>query len=111
MNGIQNRNTELANIISQAVTAAVTETVKQLIPLMKYESTGCEDDEIAVKRQKRRVAGTIEKLPGTLRNRVDEMLLGTASYREIQVYLKLNGVNISPTSVHRYAQHLYNDEF
>lgn len=106
-------NNDMAQVVQQAVASAVSETIKQLMPLlMNRDQTiiNADDEEVIVK-PRRRMAGTIEKLPEVLRDKVDDMLFSTASYREIQLFLKANGVEVSQTSICRYARHLFNGEF
>ncbi|MDD6489301.1 MAG: BRO family protein [Clostridia bacterium] len=106
-------NNDMAQVVQQAVASAVSETIKQLMPLlMNRDQTiiNADDEEVIVK-PRRRMAGTIEKLPRILRDKVDDMLFSTASYREIQLFLKANGVEVSQTSICRYARHLFNGEF
>lgn len=54
-------------------------------------------------RKKRRVSGTIDRLPEELRGTVNQMLLVHSSYREIAQYLGEHGVELSQMAVCRYA--------
>lgn len=94
--------------IQKIIGMAVSETVKQLLPLLQQAST-CEEEEIVVrKRQRRKPAGIIEKLPRDLRNVVDDMLCSERyTYKDIANMLAEDGIQISLTSISRYARNFF----
>ena len=99
--------------IAKIVTMAVTETIKQLMPLLGAKQISEDDydsEEVVIKKYKRRKpAGKIEKLPASIRQIVDEMLYGVSTFTEIQAFLKRNGYgDISNSSIFRYKNNLFN---
>lgn len=94
--------------IQKIIGMTVSETVKQLLPLLQQAST-CEEEEIVVrKRQRRKPAGIIEKLPRDLRNVVDDMLCSERyTYKDIANMLDEDGIQISLTSISRYARNFF----
>ena len=99
--------------IAKIVTMAVTETIKQLMPLLGAKQIPEDDydsEEVVIKKYKRRKpAGKIEKLPANIRQIVDEMLYGVSTFTEIQAFLKRNGYgDISNSSIFRYKNNLFN---
>lgn len=55
-------------------------------------------------KRRKRSTGEIDRLPDTLRDAVEQMLLAGVPYREIVEYLGQNSVTLSQMSVCRYAQ-------
>lgn len=96
---------ELAKIVS----ITVAETLKQLMPMLRDNETSEPELETAAPhiRHRRRQPGIIERLPGEIRDRVDSMLLDHFTYKQIQTFLNVYGVNITESSIHRYARHFF----
>lgn len=54
-------------------------------------------------RKRRRSTGKVDRLPGPLKDTVEQMLLGGSTYKEIVAFLKDSGQEVSQMSVCRYA--------
>lgn len=96
--------------IQKIIGLTVSETVKQLIPLLQNTAgSSSEEEEIVIrKRQRRKPAGVIEKLPCDLRNVVDDMLCSDRyTYKDIAEMLSEEGVSISLASISRYARNFF----
>lgn len=116
LNRSSNSNTELVEIISQAVTTAVSETVsqimKQIVPLLAQSQVLQSDSkdyeyvitDIRKRRKPRKQPMVIETLPSDIRQEVDNMLIDDKPYREIKEYLFICGVKLSEASIGKYAR-------
>ena len=96
--------------IQKIIGLTVSETVRQLLPLLQNASgSSTEEEEVIIrKRQRRKPAGLIEKLPHDLRNVVDDMLCSERyTYKDIANMLAEEGVQISLTSISRYARNFF----
>lgn len=94
--------------IQKIIGMTVSETVKQLLPLLQQASTSEEEEIVVRKRQRRKPAGIIEKLPRDLRNVVDDMLCSERyTYKDIANMLAEDGIQISLTSISRYARNFF----
>ena len=106
-------NAELLAVISQTVTIAVAESIRQLVPILHgtVQDTAAECDDAwwdeprPMPRKRRVIGGIICKLDNTLRKEVDEMICSDRySYREIVEMLAENGIVVSQMSICRYAR-------
>lgn len=96
-------NVDLNEVIARAVTAAVNETVKALMPALK-ERTSIQEDT----RLRRRGQSKIAQLDPELRNLVDDMLLSRKyRYVDIKEFLYMHGVSISIAAIGKYKDTLY----
>lgn len=94
--------------IQKIIGMAVSETVKQLVPLLKPDPSYEEEEIVVRKRQRRKPAGIIEKLPRDLRNVVDDMLCSEKyTYKDIANMLAEEGIQISLTSISRYSRNFF----
>ena len=98
--------------IAKIVTMAVTETIKQLMPLLTAKAEHTDDydsEEVVIRKYKRRKPpGKIEKLPPGIRHTVNEMLYGIDTFEEIKAFLKRNGYDdISNSAIYRYKKNLF----
>ncbi len=59
---------------------------------------------MAARKRRNRSSGKIDRLPEHLKDTVNQMLLNGFTYREIVVFLKDQGQELSQMSVHRYAE-------
>lgn len=99
-----------ATDIQKIIGLTVSETIKQLIPVLQSTTGGtAEEEEIVIrKRQRRKPAGVIEKLPCDLRNVVDDMICSNRyTYKDIVDMLAEEGVQISQAGVSRYARNFF----
>lgn len=113
-------DSELAVIISQAVTTAVSETVnqimKQIVPLLaQYQTEQGNSDEyeenitvIKRTRKKRKQPKVIETLPPNIRLDVDNMIANGEPYRKIKIYLSDYGVKLSEQAISKYTRQYFN---
>ena len=108
---------DIATIISQAVTAAVSETVtqimKQLIPVITEKSNETSDYETFNKRRRKplkRPPKVMESLPENVRREIDDMLTQYDTYGDIQIFLRSCGVNVSKTTIGKYAREFYEEQ-
>lgn len=107
-------NVNLEEVIAKAVTAAVTETVKQLVPILviSLQKQPKQPKQIARKqiehRYQYRTPSKISLLSPALKEKVEEMILsGGYSCRQIANYItNSSGVLISQMAVNRY-KHRY----
>lgn len=107
-------NVNLEEVIAKAVTAAVTETVKQLVPILvtSLQKQPKQPKQI-IRRQienryQYRTPSKISMLPPALKEKVEEMILsGNYSCQQIANYITNNsGIPISQMAVNRY-KHQY----
>ena len=113
-------DSELAVIISQAVTTAVSETVnqimKQIVPLLaQYQTEQGNSDEyeenitvIKRTRKKRKQPKVIETLPPNIRLDVDNMIANGEPYRKIKIYHSDYGVKLSEQAISKYTRQYFN---
>lgn len=113
-------DSELAVIISQAVTTAVSETVnqimKQIVPLLAQHQTEQENSDeyeenitvIKRTRKKRKQPKVIETLPPNIRLDVDNMIANGEPYRKIKIYLSDYGVKLSEQAIGKYTRQYFN---
>ena len=99
----------IEELITKAVTSAVAETVKVMIPLI--ERNILEPDCTPYEEPRHRggdACGIIGKLEPALRNEVADMIISNRySYEEIKRFLAEQGISVSVSSVHRYKKRLY----
>lgn len=102
---------DIQAIITQAVTAAVTETVKQLLPLMNVTPDDGFDQSYpyggdVVRTRKRRYSGSvISRLDDALRKEVDMMVCSERyTYQDVVDMLTEHGISLSLMAVCRYAK-------
>lgn len=96
----------LEQVIAQTATAVVSEVVKQLIPVLKGVVNGEPEEREMIWEtkvpKKRKPQGVIAKLAPEIRSVVDEMLLSNCSYKDVERYLRSNGIGLSKASICRY---------
>lgn len=96
-------NIDLEEVISKAVTIAVSETAKCLMPILKERTPVQEDTRI-----RRLNRSKIAQLEPDLRNLVDDMLLSRKyRYIDIKEFLCMHGVSISIAAIAKYKNTLY----
>lgn len=89
-------------IISKTVTAVVSEVIKQIIPVFTENIVEENSDNCLIRRKRPR--GTIEKLDPAIIKEIEEMIVSDRySYLDVVHYIQDIGVDISITSVWRYA--------
>lgn len=100
--------------IQQIVSCTVAETIKQLMPLLKqnatsdYENDDTFEEIVVKKRTRRKPAGIIEKLDPETRKIVDDMICSPRyTYKDIMEMLNNCGIEITQTSISRYAQRYF----
>ncbi len=110
---------DIENIIARAVSAAVTETVKQILPLIVRTQTAKVEVHQTVSPVARRRGrpnvfekykgeqSVLSQLEAEAKQTVDEMLLNNFTYASVQKYLreKLN-IRLSLTTIGIYARRL-----
>lgn len=111
---LRNGQPDLETLISRAVSAAVSETVKALAPLLVHnQSVGREFqvcDAAAIPRRHRRSHSIIAQLEPALQNEVDRMLLSDRfTYREVRELLAEHGICISLAAIGNYSQRLHEE--
>lgn len=98
-------NVNLEEVIARAVTMAVRETVKQLIPVLKNQNPIQEDTHMRRLKQSK-----IAQLDPELRNLVDDMLLSRKyRYVDVKEFLLMHGVTISIAAIGKYKNTLYEE--
>lgn len=109
---LRSNSLNLEEIISRTVTAAVSETVKALIPLMQQNRSVPMCDPNMIDTQLRRSRGIISQLDPALRIEVDDMLLSRKPrYVDIQAFLAEHGVTISVAAIGEYKKRLFRKEW
>lgn len=91
---------DIERLIAQTVSTAVSETIRQLMPMLTASELPCYEQQTAPKRRK--PTGVIVNLSNRIRQIVDDMLLSGYSYRDVQNYLISNGISISQAAICRY---------
>lgn len=107
---IRNGSTvNIEELIAKAVTLAVAETIKVIIPLIENLSPKFDYSEYEEPRHRDGDAcGIIGKLEPALRNEVADMIISNRySYEEIKRFLVERGVSVSVSSIQRYKKRLY----
>ena len=98
-------NVNLEETVTKAVTMAVRETVKQLIPVLKNQNPIQEDTHMRRLKQSK-----IAQLDPELRNLVDDMLLSRKyRYVDVKEFLLMHGVTISIAAIGKYKNTLYEE--
>lgn len=98
-------NVNLEETVTKAVTMAVRETVKQLIPVLKNQNPIQEDTHMRRLKQSK-----IAQLDPELRNLVDDMLLSRKyRYVDVKEFLLMHGVTISIVAIGKYKNTLYEE--
>lgn len=102
---------QLEELIAKTVTMTVTETIKQLMPIMQSQNnTTCRDILKEDTRARRLKQSKIAQLKPELRTIVDDMLLSRQyRYIDIQSFLRLHGIVISLAAIGNYKNTLYLD--
>lgn len=99
--------------LEKIIGMTVSETIKQLIPLLRQNTTNTYNDdtveEIVVKKRiRRKAAGIIEKLDPELRKTVDNMICSPQyTYKDIEEMLNDCGISITQPSICRYAKRYF----
>lgn len=95
-------------VITKAVTTAVSETIKAIAPMFERPSPDIIYDAYESDRRRRGNCSIISKLETSLRTEIDDMILSQKySYEEVKDFLAEQGVSCSISSVQRYAKRLY----
>ncbi|MBQ8515610.1 MAG: DUF3486 family protein [Ruminococcus sp.] len=106
-------NVDLNEVIARAVTVAVNETVKALMPLITQMQTARQPQELPKKRVERkykyRTPSKISMLPPALKETVEEMIVSNNySCQQIANYIMNNSdIKISQMAVNRYAHQYF----
>ena len=114
-------NEEIAKIATMAATETIVkvlpgmiaETIKQIMPLIGADKQEPIDESISEevtirKYRRRKPPGKIERMPESVRQAVNGMLYGVATFREIQDYLKMSGFDdVGIGSISRYKKNLF----
>lgn len=111
---LRNKQIDMEEIISRAVSAAVSETVKALTPLLVQNQSVRQAlpvcDAAAKPRRHRRSHSIIAQLEPALQNEVDRMLLSDRfTYREVRELLAERGIRISLAAIGNYWQRLHEE--
>ena len=94
---------DLDKVVAKAVTIAVRETVKQLLPILNEQNSIQEDTHMRRLKQSK-----IAQLDPELRNLIDDMLLSRKyRYIDIKEFLYMHRVNISISAIGKYKNTLY----
>lgn len=101
---------DLTEVVTKIVSAAITETIKQMVPIMQQTNTKTENageesftQDVVVRRKRKPTFCAIEKLPSDIRCKVDQMLLsGQYSYRDVVQFLDSHGIRLSQMAVCTY---------
>lgn len=97
-------NIHLEEVISKAVTVAVSETIRSAMPLLKPERSLIKEDTKLRYRERSKIAS----LPTEIRNMVDDMFLSRKyTYSEIRSFLFANGISVSIAAIGKYKNTLY----
>lgn len=98
----------IEEIITKAVTTAVSETIKAIVPMFEKPAPDIIYDAYESDRRRRGNCSIISKLETSLRTEIDDMILSQKySYEEVKDFLAEQGVSCSISSVQRYAKRLY----
>lgn len=101
-------NVNIEEVITKAVTVAVSETIKAIAPMFERPAPDIIYDVYESDRRRRGNCSIISKLETSLRTEIDDMILSQKySYEEIKDFLAEQGVSCSISSVQRYAKRLY----
>ena len=101
-----------SEMIAKIVAVTVTETIRQLMPLIGAEKQMQDDEPIAeevvvTKIKRKKSPGKIEKMPESVQRAVNEMLYGVATFREIQDFLRISGFDdVGISAIARYKNNL-----
>lgn len=99
---------DIETVIAKAVSAAVSETVKALRPLLELSHSETIVDTFEPDARRRRTHSVIGQLSPELRNEIDDMLLSQKyTYAEIKAFLAERGVGISIAAIGTYKKRLY----
>lgn len=102
-----------SEMIAKIVAVTVTETIRQLMPLIGAEKQMQAEEPIAeevivAKIKRRKSPGKIEKMPESVQRAVNEMLYGVATFREIQDFLRISGFDdVGISAIARYKNNLF----
>ena len=102
-----------SEMIAKIVAVTVTETIRQLMPLISAEKQMQTEEPIAeevivAKIKRRKSPGKIEKMPESVQRAVNEMLYGVATFREIQDFLRISGFDdVGISAIARYKNNLF----
>ena len=101
---------QLEELIAKTVTVTVTETLKQLMPLMQPQNAVCRNPLKEDTRARRLKQSKIAQLKPELRVIVDDMILSRQyRYIDIQAFLSLHGISVSLAAIGKYKNTLYLD--
>ena len=101
---------QLEELIAKTVTMTVTETIKQLMPMMQSQNAETRNSIKEDTRARRLKQSKIAQLEPELRVIVDDMILSRRyRYIDIQSFLSLHGISISLAAIGKYKNTLYLD--
>lgn len=101
---------QLEELIAKTVTVTVTETIKQLMPLMQSQNAAYRNPLKEDTRARRLKQSKIAQLKPELRVIVDDMILSRQyRYIDIQAFLSLHGISVSLAAIGKYKNTLYLD--
>ena len=101
---------QLEELIAKTVTVTVTETIKQLMPLMQPQNAAYRNPLKEDTRARRLKQSKIAQLKPELRVIVDDMILSRQyRYIDIQAFLSLHGISVSLAAIGKYKNTLYLD--
>lgn len=103
--GSYGNNVNLEEIIAKTATAVVTEVMKQIAPAMNQETIReCVEPE---RFGRKHSPGIIDRLEPAIKKEVEEMIISNRfSYLDVVKYLQELGIEITITSVWRYAKRM-----
>ena len=103
--GSYGSNINLEEVIAKTATAVVSEVMKQIVPITNQETMReCVEPE---RFGRKHSPGIIDKLEPAIKKEVEEMIISNRfSYLDVVKYLQELGIEITITSVWRYAKRM-----
>ncbi len=98
----------IEEVITKAVTTAVSETIKAISPMLERPAPDVIYDTYEVNPIPRRTHSIIGQLAPEIRNEIDDMILSQKyTYADVKSFLAEQGVGISIQSICNYKKRLY----
>lgn len=98
----------IEEVITKAVTTAVSETIKAITPMLERPAPDVIYDTYEVNPIPRRTHSIIGQLAPEIRNEIDDMILSQKyTYADVKSFLAEQGVGISIQSICNYKKRLY----
>ncbi len=98
----------IEEVITKAVTTAVSETIKAIAPMLERPAPDVIYDTYEVNPIPRRTHSIIGQLAPEIRNEIDDMILSQKyTYADVKSFLAEQGVGISIQSICNYKKRLY----